>query len=379
MFRLAPSTSLCATRSESVPSPGRPTGIVDARYQVESEIARRLGTSWCDVNFTPMMKTIALATSIVLILFGTAAADELTAEAINSASLQAIPPERPAQNAPSQPDPAIVRLQVLLDRAGSSPGVIDGHYGENVTKAVAGFETLQNLSSDGKLDPDVVQRLSDKAAVIQPYRITEDDAADLLDKIPKDYAKQAKMKHLGYTSIAEKLSERFHMDIDLLKALNSGVDFKVGATVLVAMPGGPKAGSVKKIEVHRKSGRVLAFAADGALIAAYPATIGSEETPSPTGTHKVKGVARMPPYIYNPKINFQQGKNKKILKLPGGPNGPVGSVWIDLTEPTYGIHGTPEPSLIDKVGSHGCVRLTNWDAQELAGMVKPGIVVEFTD
>ncbi|EPE96631.1 L,D-transpeptidase family protein [Rhizobium grahamii] len=326
-----------------------------------------------------MMKTIVLATSIALVLLRTAGAVDLTQEAINSASLQAISPERPAQEAAPQPDPAIVRLQVLLDRAGSSPGVIDGHYGENVTKAVAGFERLQNLSPDGKLNPDVVQRLSDTAPAIQAYRITEKDAADLVDKIPKDYANQAKMKHLGYTSIAEKLSERFHMDIDLLKALNSGVGFSVGATVLVAMPGDPRTGAVKHIEVHRKSGQVLAFAADGTLITAYPATIGSEETPSPSGTHKVKGVARMPPYIYNPKINFQQGKNKKILKLPSGPNGPVGTVWIDLTEPTYGIHGTPEPSLIDKVGSHGCVRLTNWDAEELAGMVKPGVVVKFSD
>jgi lipoprotein-anchoring transpeptidase ErfK/SrfK len=115
------------------------------------------------------------------------------------------------------------------------------------------------------------------------------------------------------------------------------------------------------------------------LISVYPATIGSEETPSPSGTHKVKGVARMPPYTYNPKVNFQQGKNTKVLKLPSGPNGPVGTVWIDLTEPTYGIHGTPEPSLIDKTGSHGCVRLTNWDVEELAAMVRPGVIVAFVD
>ena len=115
------------------------------------------------------------------------------------------------------------------------------------------------------------------------------------------------------------------------------------------------------------------------MLAVYPATIGSEDNPAPSGTHKVKGVARMPVYRYNPKVNFKQGHNSKILTIPKGPNGPVGSVWIDLTEPTYGIHGTPNPELIDKVGSHGCVRLTNWDAEELAGMVKPGVVVKFID
>lgn len=124
---------------------------------------------------------------------------------------------------------------------------------------------------------------------------------------------------------------------------------------------------------------VFGFAEDGSLLTDYPATIGSEESPSPTGTHKVKGVARLPTYTYNPKINFQQGHNKRILKLPSGPNNPVGTVWIDLTEPTYGIHGTPAPELIGKVGSHGCVRLTNWDVEELARMVKPGVVVEFVD
>ncbi|APG95674.1 exported ErfK/YbiS/YhnG family protein (plasmid) [Sinorhizobium americanum] len=298
-------------------------------------------------------------------------------DAINTASIASIPPERPPE-AP-RPDPAIVHLQVLLDRAGSSTGVIDGYYGENVTKAIAGFEALQGLPVDGKLDPKIIEKLPADKPVIEPYVISEEDTKDLVESIPEDYAEQARMEHLGYTSVAERLSERFHMDIDLLKALNPGSAFAVGETVSVAMPGAAMEGKVKRIEARRQAGQVLAFAEDGSLLAIYPATIGSEESPSPSGTHKVKGVARMPPYEYNPKINFQQGNNNEALTLPKGPNGPVGSVWIDLTEPTYGIHGTPEPSLIDKAGSHGCIRLTNWDAEELAEMVKPGVVVEFTD
>ncbi|UVC08955.1 murein L,D-transpeptidase [Rhizobium sp. TH2] len=319
-----------------------------------------------------------LALSTALTLCSPAFAASIDAQAVNSADIAALPGEAPNAT-PSEPDPAIVHLQVLLDRAGASPGVIDGYFGENLSKAVAGFEAMRDMPVDGKLDNKVLDRLEDKVPVIQAYVITADDAKDLVERIPKDYAEQAKMEHLAYTSVEEKLAERFHMDVGLLKALNPAAGFTPGEKIEVAMPGAAKSGTVKRIEIRRKSGEAFAFAEDGSLLSVYPATIGSEDSPSPKGTHKVKGVSRMPVYSYNPKVNFQQGENKKALELPGGPNGPVGTVWIDLTEPTYGIHGTPEPELIDKVGSHGCVRLTNWDAEELAGMVKPGVAVKFID
>jgi lipoprotein-anchoring transpeptidase ErfK/SrfK len=314
---------------------------------------------------------------IVLTLCGPTLAAPIDAQAINTASFDTLG-DTPAHN-PKEPDPRIVRLQIMLDRAGASPGAIDGYLGSNLGKAIAGFEALRGLPVDGKLDPDIVGRLTDNIPAIQAYAITADDAKDLVESIPKDYAKQAEMEHIGFTSVAEKLGERFHMAVALLKALNPTASFSAGETIAVAIPGPAKTGIAKSIEIRRRSGDALAFAEDGSVLAVYPATIGSEDSPSPTGTHKVQGVSRMPTYTYNPKINFQQGDNKKVLKLPGGPNGPVGTVWIDLTEPTYGIHGTPEPELIDKVGSHGCVRLTNWDAEELAGMVKPGVVVKFID
>ncbi|MBY3173075.1 murein L,D-transpeptidase [Rhizobium leguminosarum] len=321
------------------------------------------------------MKT-ALPISLLALAFsvGGAAARELRPEDINTASFASIGTEKLA---PGDPDPAIVRLQVLLDRAGSSPGVIDGLPGENVDKAVAGFEAMNNLPVDGRLDPEVASRLEGNAPVVESHVVSPEDAAGLVEKIPEDYGEKAKMQSLGYTSVAEKLSERFHMGIDLVHALNPASQFAPGDTVWVVNPGPPKDGKVKRIEADRKTGQVLAYAADGSLLAVYPATIGSEDNPAPSGKHKVKGVARMPVYRYDPKRNFKQGKNNKVLTIPKGPNGPVGTVWIDLTEPTYGIHGTPEPKLIDKVGSHGCVRLTNWDAEELAGMVKPGVMVDF--
>ncbi|WP_420832224.1 L,D-transpeptidase family protein [Rhizobium cauense] len=323
-----------------------------------------------------MMKRLLLTSLVVLTSLTTAQAQDLSPDLINNADVKSYSTERNEKAAPL-PDPAIIHLQVLLDRAGASPGVIDGFQGDNVRKAIAGFEMMQRLPVDGKPDPEVLARLNDDKHVIGPYIIAPEDMADLVEAIPKDYAQQATMKHLGYTSVAEKLSERFHMDIDLLHALNPSANFSPGETINVAVIGAPSTGKVKRIEVRRKEGQLVAFDDEGAVVAVYPATIGSEDNPSPSGKHKVNGVARNPPYVYNPKINFQQGKNKKKLTLPSGPNNPVGTVWIDLTEPTYGIHGTPEPSLIDKAGSHGCVRLTNWDAEELASMVKFGVIVAF--
>jgi len=309
----------------------------------------------------------------------------LTAEAVNAADISTIaaiyaPPAEPNDpGAPVErhPDPAVVRLQVLLDRAGASPGVIDGFDGDNVRKAVLAFELMRGLPPDGALDPDVLAALETGGPVIGDYAIIADDLNAIGEPIPSDYAEQARRRFLGYASIEESLAERFHMDIDLLKALNPGAGYTTGEPIYVAAYGPDLKGEVVRIEADKSLRQVRAYGVDDRLIAAYPATIGSEENPSPSGTHLVEGVAPMPEYTYNPRVNFQQGENTEVLTIPPGPNGPVGSMWIDLSEPTFGIHGTPEPSLIDKTGSHGCVRLTNWDANELAKMVQPGVPVDF--
>lgn len=330
---------------------------------------------------------LALAT-FAIVLVASAHAQELvplpaaplTAAAVNAADISTIaavyaPPAEAALQ--REPDPAVVRLQVLLDRAGASPGVIDGFDGDNVRKAVLAFELMRGLPPDGALDPDVLAALDTGGPVIGDYAIIADDLNAIGEPIPKDYAEQAKRKFLGYASIEESLAERFHMDIDLLKALNPGARYRTGEPIYVAAYGPDLEGEVARIEADKSLRQVRAYDADDRLVAAYPATIGSAENPSPSGTHIVEGVAPMPEYTYNPKINFQQGENTEVLTIPPGPNGPVGSMWIDLSEPTFGIHGTPEPSLIDKRASHGCVRLTNWDANELAKMVKPGVPVDF--
>ncbi len=348
-----------------------------AAFTIFSELLAFSSTNYQAVHAKTKARPL-LSFCVFFAFSAPAYAFEINAQAVNVAPLPTLPAEVSLERS-KEPDAAIIRLQVLLDRQGVSPGVIDGYDGNNLRKAIAAIGALRADSANGMPDPKAFENLDDQVPVIQAYTITDEDGQGLVDSIPDDYAEQARMQQLGYTSVAEKLSERFHMAIDLLKALNPTASFQPGETIAVAAPGMPKNGDVAKIVAHRKLGQISGFAKDGTLVAVYPATIGSKENPSPTGLHKVKGVARNPPYTYNPGINFQQGNNKKKLTLPSGPNGPVGTVWIDLTEPTYGLHGTPNPNLIDKVGSHGCVRLTNWDAEELAGMIKPGVSVEFVD
>ena len=319
---------------------------------------------------------LILAVSLYASSTSVTSSAELTSESIDAAVLADLAATE--EGSSDEPNPAVVKLQVLLDRAGASPGVIDGLVGENVAKGISAFEEMAGLPADGIVDPDMLERLPDDEPVTIRYAIVDEDTEDIAGDIPDDYSEMAAMEFLGYQSMAEKLAERFHMDEDLLVALNPEATYAVGEEIAVVDPGTLVAGEVSRIEADKGMRQVRAYAADGQLLAAYPATIGSNENPSPTGTHLVAAVAPMPEYTYNPE-NFQQGDNTEVLTIPPGPNGPVGSMWIDLTEPTFGIHGTPEPSQIDKVQSHGCIRLTNWDAEELAAMVSEGVPVEFVD
>lgn len=315
----------------------------------------------------------------------------LTRDAIETATPgQTLPAKQeegsaPNSNAAHEGRSALVaRVQIALDRAGFSVGVIDGYAGENYAGALAAFQSVNNLEVTGTVTPPTWELLSAAFGddVMQTYSITSEDlAADYIAEVPSDYGEKAKLEALSYTSPAEMLAERFHMDEDFLRSLNPSADFAtVGEVILVANPMRPiREASVRHIVVDGHNGRVQAFDGEGLLVADYPATVGSTSTPSPSGTHEVVAVVENPNYTYNPNINFTQGDNTEVLTIAPGPNGPVGSIWIDLSKPTYGIHGTPDPSKIAKSQSNGCVRLTNWDAEELSKLVSKGTIVEFLE
>ena len=317
--------------------------------------------------------------------------DSQTASLPDENDSTALPPLEDSPRGPSLPPAAaigkktsaeITALQVFLDREGFSPGVIDGKKGSNVTKAIEAWQQATGETLDPNNTDDILERLRLNGGMpITSYTITAADAAGpYVASIPEDYAHKAMLPHLSFTSTVEMLGEKFHMDEAYLRELNPGVDFTVpGTTIKVISPGEKKTGKVARILADKGRKQLFAYDDAGNLIAAYPASIGSADTPSPSGTVQVDRIALDPGYTYNPKINFQQGANDKILSIPPGPNGPVGTVWIALSKPTYGIHGTPEPSKIGKTQSHGCIRLTNWDATELAKMVSVGTTVEFVD
>ncbi|MGN7098373.1 L,D-transpeptidase family protein [Brevundimonas diminuta] len=307
------------------------------------------------------------------------AASALNREAVEAAVFETV--AAPVEGQPARPDAATARAQILLDRANFSPGVIDGLGGDNTRQAIAAFEKAAGLPQDGVLDAEVFRRLTsgDDGRVLTDYTITAADlAGPFIGQVPADLADMARLQTVGYATPLEMLAEKFHMTEGLLRALNPGVDFgKAGQTIVVAAVAQTElTGDVAHIVVDKAERSVRVYDAADRLLAFYPATIGSSARPAPSGELTVVGVAPEPNYTYDPdRVSYDRGDRKVIV--PPGPNNPVGSVWIDLSRDTYGIHGTPDPSKVGKTFSSGCVRLTNWDAEQLASKVKPGVRVTF--
>jgi lipoprotein-anchoring transpeptidase ErfK/SrfK len=311
-----------------------------------------------------------------LVLPATAAG--LDAAAINNAEFRS----KPA--AEDKADAAVVKAQVLLDRAHFSPGEIDGKLGENAQKALKAFADAKGLPSDKALTPEIWTTLaaSSQDPVIAEYKVSDSDVkGPFLEKLPAKMEDMKSLKALSYTSPREAIAEKFHMSEELLAALNPGKKFdRAGETIFVAsVPIKPPKLAIGRIEVDKSGQTVKAFDPSGALIAFFPATVGSEEKPTPGGTLKVVSADANPNYRYNPDYKFKGVKSKEAFTIKPGPNNPVGSYWIGLSAEGYGIHGTPNPSKVSKAESHGCIRLTNWDANLLGKNIKKGTPVVFVD
>jgi lipoprotein-anchoring transpeptidase ErfK/SrfK len=301
-------------------------------------------------------------------------------------------------------DLTIMHVQVLLDHLGFGPGVIDGRKGASLKKALIGFQTAKNLPKSGEIDAATLAALkpySDVRPTAEVVLTAADLTGPFVGAMPKDPAAQAKLSAMAYQNVTEQLAERFHTTAATLLALN-GPQARLAVGARVKVPGvaitstaydeklkpewratlaslsvdaqQPKA---DHIVVDKSDGVLRVYDGEEKLVAQFPATMGSSHDPLPVGSWKIQGAAYNPPFHYNPGLFWDADSSDEKQLLKPGPNGPVGVVWLDLNKPHYGIHGTPSPETIGRAESHGCIRLTNWDAARLSLMVKPGTAAKF--
>jgi lipoprotein-anchoring transpeptidase ErfK/SrfK len=317
------------------------------------------------------------------ILIGCSIVSMLAAFSTGAVSAQ----KRKAAPAPKhEVDMAAVQTQVMLDRAGFSPGEIDGRIGPSTERALQAY--TRNGGKSDALPAD---------AVIA-YRITEQDAAGpFTPNIPEDMVEKSKLPALGYADVVEALGERFHASPALLKRMNPDARFAAGEEIQVpnvaaaVQPVGPPRGrqsdaapsgdnpAATVVTVKKNTSDLTVVDGAGTILMYAPVTTGSEHDPLPIGEWKVTGVQRDPKFHYNPDLFWDADPKHSKATIPPGPNNPVGVVWVDISKPHYGLHGTPEPATVGKTASHGCVRLTNWDAHKLASLVRPGTRVVFSE
>ena len=314
-------------------------------------------------------------------------------------------PASAATDAAEPIDQGVLHQEVLRDRLGFTPGVSGGRGGVSLTLALKGFQEARGVPVTGEADEATLKLLAAYEATPALIEVTlqpGDLAGPFVGSIPKDPAAQAKLPAMGYADAMEELAERFHTSKTALVAFNSpdtalkpGVKIKVPNVVptaeaypdslkpewrqtLAQLSVSSDQPHAAKVVVVKSEGVLRVLDDGGKLLAQFPATMGSSHDPLPIGSWKIQGTSYLPLYHYNPKLFWDAKKSSPKETLKAGPNSPVGVVWMDLNKPHYGIHGTPSPETIGRAESHGCVRLTNWDAARLSLMVKPGTPAVFT-
>lgn len=288
---------------------------------------------------------------------------------------------------PPKAGPATLQVQVLLDRSNFSPGVLTGVWDNNARHALTWFRVAHGMDSTAVVDRATYDQLKTAAGtspLFTQYTLTDADVKGPFVTIPSNVYKKAKLPCLCYQSVGEEMGERFHSTQTLLRRLNPGVNLKtLKAGSMLWVPNvardtaAPPAYTTARIVISKKDFWTHAIDANGKIVAHYPSTLGNSYDPSPTGDFSVARIVKMPPFHYQPTLFHEVPDSRPEAHLPKGPNSPVGVIWIGLSKEHYGIHGTEDPATIGVTQSHGCVRLTNWDALALGGSVQPGVPVTF--
>lgn len=286
--------------------------------------------------------------------------------------------------------PSVLKTQVYLDRLHFSVGALDGRWGRNSAIALWWYQRSRgiNAAEPGALDEATFRSLAADAgggAVLKEYTLTEEDLKGPFVSVPEEMYDKAELDCLCYESLKEKLAERFHTTMEFMDQLNAETkfsDLKAGDRIWVPNVREPLTQDrpdIARVVVSIRGNTFNAFDAQGNLIFHAPTTLGNKYDPSPNETVEVKKIVHDPHFHYQPKLFAEVPDHEPEANLNPGPNSPVGVVWVALSKPHFGVHGTSDPDSIGYASSHGCVRLTNWDAQEVARRLSPGIKIEFLD